>query len=318
VLDLAGVPAPEAVAGVPQRPFHGVSLRPALSAADAPSGRDTQYFEMNGYRAIYREGWRAVCSFGGPSLAEAEARGRNFRFTELTRELLDEMDLEWELYDVVDDPGETVDLAAKDPDRLDRMVQLWYAEAERYDVLPIAAARGRAVGPRLGAPRRLRYELYAGAAPLSFTVAPRLAGRPHTVTAEVVIPTGVPAEGIVLAQGGRQVGFALYLLDGRLHHVHNYAGLDWFTVSSPERVAAGPHVLRYEFQPTGPPVDLLHGKGVPARSKLYVDGTLVACLELPYSLVAGFGFFGLTCGYAVPDAVDPSRWRPPFRCTTGI
>ena len=318
VLDLAGVPVPDAVAGVEQRPFHGVSLRQAIADPDAPSGRETQYFEMNGYRAIYHDGWRAVCSFGGPSLAEAEARGRNFRFTELTRELLDEMDLEWELYDVADDPGETVDLAGKDPDRLERMVELWYAEAERYDVLPIASARGRAVGGRLGAARRLHYELLPDAAPLSFTVAPRLAGRAHAITAELVVPDGAPAEGVLLAQGGRQVGFALYLLDGRIHHVHNYVGLERFTVSSPEPVPAGAHVLRYEFQPTGAPVDLPHGKGVPARSKLYVDGALVACLELPYSLVASVGFFGLTCGYAMPDSVDPSRWRPPFRCTAAI
>ena len=318
LLDAAGIEVPDVVGGVPQRPFHGVSAVPAFADEKAPSARTTQYFEMNGYRAVYHDGWRAVCPFGGPSLAEAAARGRNFMFTELTRELLDEMDDEWELFDVERDPGETTNLAAAEPERLRAMVELWYAEAERYDVLPVAGARGRFGPPRLATARRHHYEFLADAAPLAFTVAPRLAGRPHAISAEVTIPAADVAEGVLLAQGGRHVGFAFYLLDGHLHHVHNYVGLDLFTVRSPDRVSPGAHVLRYEFESTGPPVDLFQGRGVPARSKLYVDGMLVAALALPYSLLGSFGFYGMTCGYASADSVDPSRWQPPFRCTAVI
>ena len=35
------------------------------------SNRHTQYFEMLGHRAIYHDGWRAVCPWPGPSFAEA-------------------------------------------------------------------------------------------------------------------------------------------------------------------------------------------------------------------------------------------------------
>jgi arylsulfatase len=303
---------------VPQQPIHGASLVPSFADPDAPAPRATQYFEMHGYRAIYHEGWRAVCPFGGPSLAEAAERGRDFRFTELTPELLDEMDRnEWELFDLASDPTETTNLAAAEPVRLQAMIARWYAEAERYDVLPLTSPRGRA-RPRPGTQRSpLRVEFLPGAAPLTFTMAPRVTGRPYSITAAVTIPAG-GASGILLTQGGRHVGFAFYMQEGHLHHALNYVGLEYFRVSSPDPVPEGRHVLRYEFEPTGAPVDFLQGQGVPGRSKLYVGDELVAVAQLPYSLVANPGFYGVTCGYAHADSVDPAAFRPPFRFTGEI
>ena len=321
VLDACGIEPPAVVAGVAQKPLHGVSLVPAFADVDAPSARTTQYFEMFGYRSIYHEGWRAVCPFAGPSLAEAAERGRDFRITPVTAELLAEMDAEgWTLFNVDQDPAETTDLAATDPTRLREMIELWYSEAERFGVLPIASAgRGRVTGPRPSVtPGRRQFVFYPGAAPLTFTVAPRIVGRPHAIAADVVVGDDGPIEGILLAQGGRHNGFAFFLLDGHLHHIFNYVGLEDLEVRSPGPVTPGSHTLRYEFQPTGPPVDLFSGKGVPARSKLYVDGALVAVAELPYTLVSSLSFYGMTCGYNAPDSVVPSKWSSPFTCTATI
>ena len=75
------------------------------------------------------------------------------------------------------------------------------------------------------------------------------------------------------------------------------------------RFRAGGREIRWRRDP----VDMFGGKGVPGRSKLYVGGSLVAVTELPYSLVASAGFYGVTCGYAHADSVDPAAFRPPFR-----
>ncbi|HEY7070526.1 MAG TPA: sulfatase-like hydrolase/transferase [Acidimicrobiales bacterium] len=317
LLDAAGVPLPETVAGVAQQPFHGASFAPTFTDAEVPPARTTQYFEMHGYRALDHDGWRAVCPFGGPSLAEAAARGRDFRFTELTPELLAEMDRnEWELFDLAADPSETTDLAAAEPERLRAMIDRWYEEAERYGVLPLASPP-RPGGRLLGNPSAHSVEFLPGAAPLAFTVAPRLAGRSYSITADVTIPPG-GASGVLLTQGGRLLGFALYLQDGRLHHALNYVGLEQFRVASPEPVPEGRQTLRYEFETTGGPVDFLNGQGVPGRSKLYVGGSLVAVAPVPYSPVAGLGWFGITCGYAQADSVDPAAFRPPSRFTGEI
>ena len=320
ILDAIGVPEPETVDGVAQEPLHGVSLVPTFDKPDQPEVRTVQYFEMNGHRSIYHDGWRAVCPFEAPSLAEGQAKGRPFRFTSITKDLLVVLDTEWELYDVRADPSERINVATDHPDRLTAMIDLWYTEAEKYHVLPIASFADRTGGgrrPRVGG-RRKQFVFYPGAAPLPFTNTPRLPGTPHTITAEIVVPDTGPVEGVILAQGNRRAGFAFYLLDGHVHHVHNYVGIEWFTVSSPDRLTPGPHTIRFEFEPTGPPVELFSGKGVPARSKLYVDGVLVAVAQLPYSVVVLLGFFGMTCGYDTAGAVDPARWNGRFDCTATI
>ena len=59
------------IRGVTQSPLHGVSFARTLDDATAQTNHHTQYFEMLGHRAIYHDGWRAVCPWPGPSFAEA-------------------------------------------------------------------------------------------------------------------------------------------------------------------------------------------------------------------------------------------------------
>jgi arylsulfatase len=71
VLDLLGIDPPQTIRGVTQSPLHGVSFAHTLQDAAAESHHHTQYFEMLGHRAIYYDGWRAVCPWPGPSFTEA-------------------------------------------------------------------------------------------------------------------------------------------------------------------------------------------------------------------------------------------------------
>ena len=97
VLDVLGVPAPPTVRGVTQSPLHGVSFAQTFDDASSASRRHTQYFEMLGHRAIYHDGWRAVCPWPGPSFAEA---GIPFG-QPISSETLSKLDAEaWELYHV--------------------------------------------------------------------------------------------------------------------------------------------------------------------------------------------------------------------------
>jgi len=153
-------------------------------------------------------------------------------------------------------------------------------------------------------------------APVAFAAAPKLYNRPYSITADVVIPdTG--ADGVLVTMGSRHGGYALVLLDGRAVHIHNYVGLDRFTVSSPDPVPAGRHSIRYEFEPSGAP-DFTRGRGSPGRSQLYIDQTLVAAVDLPYTTPNMFGVLGLSCGYAASDSVDPNLYAAPFPFTGTI
>ncbi|MFA9400956.1 MAG: arylsulfatase, partial [Acidobacteriota bacterium] len=318
VLEATKIPPSKSINGVKQKPLDGVSMLYAVKDKDAAERHTTQYFEMFGHRSIYHEGWKAVCPFPGPSFAEAAEQDRYFGGA-LTADVLADLDENgWELYDVREDPAENHDLAETQPDRLREMITLWYGEADRYGVLPLATAdmaRLKTERPTIAWPRE-RFVYQAGGDPIPFAATPRVYNRPHSITAEVEIPAA-GAEGVLLAQGSRHAGYTFFVKDGHLHYVHNFVGKDWFRVSSPSVLTSGEVTLRYEFKPTGAPDPTL-GRGTPGRGQLYVDGTLVASEQLPHTVPNMFGVIGLSCGRDGNDSVSPDDYAAPNDFTGSI
>jgi arylsulfatase len=93
--------------------------------ANAPSKRDTQYFEMLGNRGIYHDGWYACTTpFAAPWLLA-------------TGKLPQIDDYSWELYDLTQDFSQSNDLKQKNPEKLKELQALFLAEAAKYDVFPL-------------------------------------------------------------------------------------------------------------------------------------------------------------------------------------
>ena len=142
-LEAAGIPEPKTVNGIEQYPMDGVSMLYSTDDAKAADRRKTQYFEMFGNRAIYHEGWIAATRHSIPWL-----------LTPLPP-LKDDV---WELYNIDKDFSEADDLAAKNPEKLKELQDLFMQEAERNHVLPIDDRRVGALqsGDRrpAGPPRR--------------------------------------------------------------------------------------------------------------------------------------------------------------------
>jgi arylsulfatase len=135
VLDALNIEPPTVIRGVTQSPIQGVSFAHTFNDGTAPSKHHTQYFEMFAHRAIYHEGWRAVCPFPGTSFTEGHAFLGELALTE---DKLRELDATgWELYNVADDPAETNNLAAANRPKLIEMIALWYIEAGKYNVFPL-------------------------------------------------------------------------------------------------------------------------------------------------------------------------------------
>ena len=109
--------------------FDGSTLRARGRATPgAPDPHPVQYYECWGSRAIYRDGWKAVTNHVNQlTAAERDAVDGSHDFA------LDR----WELYDTRSDPSEIHDLGDEHPELLDELVRLWFAEAERNQVLPI-------------------------------------------------------------------------------------------------------------------------------------------------------------------------------------
>ena len=137
VLDALGITPPATIRGVTQAPIEGVSFAHTFNEADAATRHHTQYFEMFGHRAIYHDGWRAVCPWPGPSFTEAAQKGRHYGSPIDATVLADIEANDWELYDLTTDYAETKNVAAEHRDKVIEMVGRWWAEAGKYNVMPI-------------------------------------------------------------------------------------------------------------------------------------------------------------------------------------
>jgi arylsulfatase len=237
LLELIGVEPPAELAGVPQTPFDGVSFAATLDDAAAPSQHRTQYYEMLGSRALYHDGWKAVV-FHPPALMAYDGSDARRSFDE---------DI-WELYHVTEDFSECHDVAARHPGKLAELQALWWAEAERNQVLPLNNQPGRYGDTRF---RRERFVYHQGISSIPEALAPNLRNRPFQIMAALDVPVDGRCDGLIVGHGGHSGGYALYLEGHRLHYVNNLLGAVLTTVSAGEELPAGPVLVRATFTPTG-------------------------------------------------------------------
>ena len=259
MLEAAGLPEPKSVNGTPQAPIEGVSMVYTFADPKAPSRHATQYFEIFGNRAVYKDGWLA----GTVHRAAWEFKPR--------RPLEDDV---WELYDARTDFSLAKDLAAQNPQKLKEMQDLFMTEAVKYSVLPLddrtlerlnAALVGR---PDLMA-GRTSLTVYQGMTGMSENAFINVKNRSHTITTDVEVPQG-GANGVILAQAGRFGGWSLYLKDGKPIYTYNWLGLKQYTIAGGQALPTGKATIRYEFVYDGGGV----GKG--GTGTLYVNGKNVA------------------------------------------
>ncbi|MFJ4678128.1 arylsulfatase [Kitasatospora sp. NPDC088783] len=259
VLDLAGIAEPHTVNGVTQTPMQGVTFAPTLTHPDAPETRHVQYFELMGNRGIYHKGWTAVTKHRTPW--DLLAQGTDFNSDQ------------WELYDTGTDWTQAHDIAARHPEKLAELQQLFLIEAVRHNVLPMDDRAAERMNPDLaGRPTLFRgttLRLYPGMTRLGENVALNVKNKSFNVTAELDVPDA-GAEGVVVCQGGRTGGWVLMADKGRLAFHYNYCGLLRSTVTAPDPLPAGTHQVRAEFAYDGGGI----GKG--GTLTLFLDGARVA------------------------------------------
>jgi arylsulfatase A-like enzyme len=302
VLEAAGVEQPLMVDGIAQKPIEGVSMAYTFAKANAgaPSKRETQYFEMFGNRAIYHDGWVAATTppqppwlMGSKSLPEV-VNG-----------------YQWELYNIAEDYSENNDLAAKMPDKLRDLRELFIVEATKYNVFPLDnSVLTRAVTPRPSATAGRTLFTYSGEMPgLPVGNAPSILNKSYTITADVEISQG-GAEGMLVTMGGRFGGYGLYVLKGLPVFTYNLLGMARFRWEGPTALAPGKHTLVFDFKYDGP------GPGKGGTGVLSVDGKQVATQTIPHTipfLMAIDETFDVGVDTRTP--VDDKDYQVPFRFT---
>jgi len=302
ILEAAGVQAPDSLNGVTQKPIEGISMVYSFNDAKAPDRRKSQMFELVSNRGMYQNGWMASSLAYLPWAA--------------TRTGYDPDKAKWELYDIAHDFSQADDLATKNPDKLKELVDLWWAEAARHDVLPLD---WRSV-ERLSEQITGRPSLAAGRKTFIYNTplvalpegsAPDLKNKSFTITAEVEIPSD-GGDGMIFTQGGITAGWGFYLLKGKLVGLHNYIGLERYRAVSTENVPTGKVTMTFDFKYDG------GGMGKGGTITLLANGKKLG--EARVDKTAGFKYSlyeGQDIGEDSGSPVD-FDYTPPFKFTGKI
>jgi arylsulfatase A-like enzyme len=313
ILEATGIQAPDMINGIKQRPIEGTSMAYTWDKANAnsPTRHSTQYFEMLGNRAIYHDGWVAATT---PATLPWELS------TKSPPDVI--TGYKWELYNVMDDPTQSNDLAARMPDKLKQMQGIFYVEAAKHNVLPIdnsSLTRWNTPRPSLTAGRTV-FTYTGGLTGVPNSGAPSILNKSYTITAEVTIPKG-GAEGMIVTDGGRFGGYGLFLSKGELGvgggkpvFLYNLLDLKRTTWEGPE-LGAGKHTIVFEFKSVGP------GLGKGGTGVLYVDGTEVARNTMENTTPITFPedeTFDIGQDTRTGVAMIEYRYDPPFKFTGKI
>ena len=300
VYDLLGVIPPDTVGGVAQKPLDGVSFKAALEDSKANTGKETQFYTMLGTRGIWHEGW-----FANTVHAATPSGWSHFDKDR------------WELYHIEADRSQCHDLAGKEPDKLDEMKKLWFAEAAKYNGLPLADLN---ILETLMRPRpylvgdRTTFTYYPNTAEVGIGAAVEIRGQSFSVLAEVTVDTA-GAEGVIFKQGGAHGGHVLFIQDGRLHYIFNFMGEDEQKVSSAGAVPTGKHVLGVRYVRGG----TVEGSHTPlGEATLFIDDAAVGSLADMKVHPGTFGLAGagLSVGRNSGSAVSGS-YKAPYAFSGG-
>lgn len=275
IMDVVGIKPPETVDGVAQKPFDGISMAYSFpaDARSMPSRRTRQVFEMFVNRAIYDNGWVAANKYSTPWIGDDGKA--------------DPESKPWELYNISADFSQANNLAAKDPERLKAMQQLWNEEAAKGQILPLDTrrlARFATDRPNWGSGRS-RYIMGPETVELTAAVGPVLRGRSYTIRAD--IEASPDTQGVIVAQGGNPGGWSLYVKDGIPIYSYNFLGIATTTVTGSVPLKSGANVVTLEFAYDG------GGMGKGGMASLAVNGVAAGSTRIARTipmLYPGDGF----------------------------
>jgi arylsulfatase len=223
----------------------------------------------------------------------------------------------WQLYNINEDWTQATDLAAKMPDKLRDMQQLFTMQAEKYRVFPLDdRLLPRFVGPKPSyTPGRTEFTYTGELTNVPFpgvAGAPNVLNKSYTITAEIEVPEG-GAEGMLVTDGGRFAGYGFYLLKGVPVFTWNLLQLARVKWQGKEALAPGKHTLAFDWKYDGP------GLGKGGTGTLKVDGQVVDTKPLPKSLPIGIGWVEtFNVGVDTGTPVDGQDYEVPFPFTGKI
>ena len=269
VYDLLHITPPKEVNGFQQDPIDGVSMVNTFADAKAPGRKRIQYFDNNGSRGIYHDGWYA-CTFGplvpwlpgAPGLAEWDANKDR-----------------WELYDLVNDYSQANDLSGKEPERLAALQKMFDREARENKVYPLGAGIWLRLHPedRIKTPYA-SWSFDTSTVRMPEFTAPGVGRESNKVTIDAEF--GENASGVLYALGGASGGVTLYMDKGQLVYEYNMMIIERYIARSTGKLSPGKHRIGVST--------VIAKAGAAAEVVLSVDGKEVARTTVKRTVPAAF------------------------------
>jgi arylsulfatase len=236
---------------------------------------------MLGHRAIWAEGRKAVTRHRQGDAYHQEP---------------------WALYHTDEDFSECHDLAQTQPEQLRALIERWWAEAGRYNVLPLD---DRGIEhfvqrrPSAGGERR-QFRFLPGAPHIDRFAVPDIRNRSHCIMASMA-RASTQQQGVLVASGARTGGYVLYIRHNRLIYEYNYVGQYTRLVSDIELPPGACH-LGMHFAKSGAHVGTV---------TLLINGTEAGAVPLTL-LPWRQTMYGMDIGRDQGSTVSPA-YPAPFR-----
>lgn len=273
LLELAGIDHLEERHGLQAKEVDGLSFVDILKDHKATAFRNSQYAEMMGNRALYKDGWKIVTNHrpGDPFSDE-----------------------EWELYDMVSDPTETTNLAAHHPEIVREMAEQWRQQAWHNTVFPLEDNGSYNVRPSTELILERPVTIYPGTPTLERYRSRKLTNM-RDFEIEVSLHYQKGFEGVIVSHGDQGGGYVLYVEDGNLCFSYNQYG-EMHRESTPI-TGEGEYKIRVAFE-TGP--DLLVDITISVEEKYKM------ALQNMLQLIGMCPFTGISVGV---DRGSPVDWE---------
>lgn len=304
IYEVCGITAPTELNGIKQKPIEGTSFAYTFSrdSIQAKERHKVQYFEMGCTRGMYSNGWMASATAFVPWNPNRE------NFNPDTQK--------WELYNIDQDFSQANDLAAKEPEKLRQLQDLWWVEAAKYNVLPLDW-RGsiRMNSELMGRPtlvgHRKSMTYYDGTNGLPDAAAPSMLNKSWTITADIDL-NDAKGDGMIITHGGMQAGYGLYLRDGKPTFIYNYLALDRTSIVAQEALGKGKSKLVVDFKYDGGGMGRGGTVTITANGRKIGSGRLERTVPVQFSIIEGIDVGS--------DGGSPVDWtyKMPFKFTGKI
>ncbi len=271
VYEILGINPPKLVNGYQQMPIDGVSLAYTFTDGSAQGRKKNQFFDNNGSRGIYHDGWFA--SAFGPFVPWNAAQGGFDSDWDSATDA-------WQLYDLQNDFSQATDLSKEHPEKLTQMKQLFLQVAEDNKDFPLGAGNWLRIHPQdIHKSPYTQWTFNQHTQRMPEFTAPGLGKQSNSVLMEIEVKDDA-ASGVLYALGGAAGGLTLYMDKGYLMYEYNMMLIEQYSAKSTTRLKAGKYTIEINTSIAKP--------GAPGTVVIAVDGEEVISSDLKRTVPLAF------------------------------